>query len=203
MRLENLRLGVYYHLLYVLRRPLEELEFCSPTEILPRIRESTPERALTLHHYQLPAPRGKPRTLLTQRHLWAQHYLHVGDRIACCSGFGSGSGGRATHNALLDGILRDETLAKRLPTMVVVQVDRTPVAHHYLETYAYVDMDIGSNWDCDDAMRQRVTEAQLPFSRLSGGFLESDRVSLHTPHDEILVYHAQQHDALRHPPGAP
>ncbi len=190
---KNLSLDRIDHVLYLLHRPREEVQFQSPEKMIELM--GTAEKKLTVHLYRTLSPRGKPRYWSELRR-WPWHQIYLAlheDKINALICDGDTSGGREDHNHCLDLLLSREKLVKEIPTAVLMLQKRELLAYYFHPTFAYVNRDIGMNRGRDIA--ERLDESKWPYSEFSSW--EGQRVSFWEKGKEKLVYTAMEEDGWR------
>lgn len=181
------------HILYLLHRPREEVQFQSPEKMVEAMETS--EKKLTIHLYRTIPPRGKPR-YWSEFRKWPYHQIYLAlqeDKINALICDGDTSSGREHHNHCLDLLLSKETLVKEIPTTVLVMQKKELLAYYFHPTFAYVKADIGQNWDRDIA--KKLEASKWPHSEYSSW--EGHRVSFWKGGKETLIYTALEEDGVR------
>ncbi|MEK6846399.1 MAG: hypothetical protein AABY26_06575, partial [Nanoarchaeota archaeon] len=126
---KNLSLDKIDHVLYLLRRPREEVQFQFPEKMMELMETS--EKKLTIHLYHTIPPRGEPRYWSELRR-WPYHQIYLAlheDKINALICDGDTSSGRENHNHCLELLLSHEALAKKIPAAVMVMQKRELLAY--------------------------------------------------------------------------
>ncbi|MBI4980453.1 hypothetical protein HZC30_02750 [Candidatus Woesearchaeota archaeon] len=189
--IKNLSLEKIEDVLYLLRRPREELKYLSPEEMVTALREA--EQKITVHHYPLRLSRSPSKNLLELGE-WSYHqiYLAMGKEIGYCLGHGRSSGARERHNQMIDAFLEDKVLQQSTPTAVLVTHKSLLLAYYFHQHYAYVAHDVGMNWGGEIALR--LKRSRLPCSERRGPIFSDEEVWFKEGETEKLVYRAVRED---------
>lgn len=192
MKLEKISLGGIYGLMHVLKRPFDGIEFSSPGEMISLMKKA--KEKITVHHYSAEPKRGEENCLLDTMDLFSQIYIALSEgRIHCCISGSRSSGRREAHNQLIDFLLADKELRKNLPTMVLATHRGNAAAYYYHERYAYVNHDIGSNYEKDIAAK--LQGAKLPFSFIRHNTEGGLEVVFENKGQRTIIYKALRQDA--------
>ncbi len=146
----------------VMRIPLEKIDFVSAEEIIKTMQSA--DEKITVHLYPMPTLKRAEKCLLDYAK-WSYHQIYLAIKegnIYCCTGHGNSSGARATHNHLIELILKNKKLQEEIPTAVVVTFKGNTIAYYFNKKYAYLNHDIGSNWD--RKICSKLTKSKMPFS---------------------------------------
>jgi hypothetical protein len=193
MKLENVSFSKMQDLLYIMRRPVDDVEYPRAEEMLSLLEQA--EQKVTLHLYPVNRSRKKIKRLIDMDSWsWHQIYLAIHDnKVHYLKCNGDTSQGREWHNQCIDHFLDNKELRMEVPTAIVVTSKREPIAYYFHDHYAYVDHDIGTNWDRDIA--KKLWEARLPRSHINhhSNFGGKD-IMFYTRKKKELVFRAVQED---------
>ena len=189
MDLHKIRLSNPQDLEYVLRRPLDAVNFLGPKDIFGTMKNCA--QKITVHLYPVSLPSRRKQKCLLDYNKWNYHqvYLAIQDeRIFACVGHGDTSAARERHNNLIDLFLQDKNLRDDVPTAVLATFKGTVLASHLHRSYAYSNHDIGMNWD--RSIIERLGSSRLPYSFHKYLSQVGDEVRFKARGRDVLVYRA-------------
>jgi hypothetical protein len=177
----------------LLNKPASKVHFESPEGMIESLKQK--KQIITLHVYRPFIYKHSDSLGDLADSTYNQVYVAVDDKSEPSSIItnSQSSGRREHHNHMLEVILADDAL-KKMDTMIVVLLDRKILAYYHHPSFAYVNHDIGSNWN--KSIRGKVEDSELPYSEFYGFPDHKFDVLFHDGNDE-LIYRAYGLDSTQ------
>ena len=194
MNLEKLSFDNISDLKKVMRIPLEKIDFVSAEQMV-KIMNSADEK-ITVHLYPMPALKRTEKCLLDYAK-WSYHQIYLAikeGKICCCIGHGNSSGARATHNHLIELILKNKKLQETIPTAVLVTFKGSIIAYYFNKKYAYLNQDLGSNWG--RKICGKLAKSEMPFSEKNFPKNGGMEIKFNTKTKKTTIFKAVQNDGF-------
>jgi len=191
---KNLNFGSVYDIMSIFRTSWNNL-VPEQNQSMVNVMKKADKNA-TVHFYPLSHFRKeKIKTLADWCYsYWQQVYFSVLDnKVHYALGRGSGSGTRENHNFFINAFLEDEELKKKdIITSVLVSYENEALAYYFHKGYAYVNSNIGSNWEGD--IRTKLDKSRLPYSDYSSHPCLRTKIDFCNNGKRKNVYHAMTED---------
>jgi len=175
----------------ILKKPCELLTYLHQKEMVKAMKGA--EKILTIHLYPVWIGRKKRKCLLDLNE-WSYHQIYIcknEGKIYYSLGHGRSSLMRENHSFFIQTFLERKDLRKKTVTAVLVTSKEDILAYSFYRGYAYVNHDVGSNWDFK--LFDKVKKAKLPFSYITG-LIEKPTIRFASKKGEIVVYQATKQD---------
>jgi len=149
------------------------------------------EKKITVHLYVGAWSRAKTNGLLD--HATAQLHIAYDGKTYYCVGKGTSSKRREDHNHMIELFMNNKKMREKVPTAIVVAGFTHILSYYMYPHYAYMNHDIGSNWNLDV---KKLKSKNIPISYQSLNSLLNQEVIFNDRKKEILVYKTTCQDAI-------